>query len=182
MKSCAKCGASGTALTLERVAMHEDIVLGSKVRLVNAVDRITCSCEHSVVLVPNQEGLIAAVALCRVQEHYKLSSTEIRLLRLAMQLKAVDLAKELDVTPETLSRWENGDTIGNTAEKCLRMTVALALMPKAIAIDVDLRALMSMEITPVRPNPAPILYLERVLVKVDHRKDRSWDTSEREAA
>lgn len=179
MESCAQCGASGTALKKTRVSSHDDIVLANKVVLLNAVERVQCGeCDHSVDVVPNQESLVAAVALLRVHLPHKLSGKEIRLLRLAMKVKAIDLAKKLGVTAEALSRWENGDAIGNAAEKCLRLTVALDMEAKAPAIDIDLAAIMSMEISPVWPTEAPPVFcLETVLVKHENQKNRSWDAA-----
>lgn len=183
MNMCAKCGASGTALTRTRMATYDETILGNPVSLENGVDQFVCSkCGHTVVAVANQEGLIAAVALCRILLPYKLNGQEIRLLRMALGLKGIELAKKLDVTPEAVSRWENGEVIGNPKEKTLRLVIALAVMPKAPAIDVDLQELMSMEITPVRPTEWPVINLEMVRWKRDNHKDTQWDTTEPIAA
>jgi len=184
MNICAKCGASGkTALTRTRLAAYETTVLGMPVVLVNAVDQYTCkTCGHAVEVVANNEGLVAAVALCRTEMTHKLNGEEIRLLRLAMGLKGNELAKKLDVDPATISRWENGEIIGNVAEKRLRLAVALALRPKAPAVDVDLEELMAMEITPIRPTTREPLELEVVRMKADHHKSIQWDMADQRAA
>ncbi len=176
MNVCAKCGASGTALTRTRLATHDYPVLDMPVVLVNAVDRFTCTCGHSLDVIANHEGLIAAVALCRVLMRIKLNGKEIRLLRKTLDLKAIELAGRLEVSPETLSRWENAaEVISNAKEKNLRLRVALALATKAPAIEVNLEALMAMEITPVRPANWPVLCLEAVRVKGDLKKETQYD-------
>jgi DNA-binding transcriptional regulator YiaG len=183
MEVCAKCGASGTALKRARLESYEDSVLGNPVTLVNAVERVTCVCGHSVDIIPNQEGLIAAVALCRLMLPYKLNGREIRLLRNALSMKGTEFAKKFSVSPETLSRWETGaEVIGNNAEKYLRLSAAVSLMPLAPAIDVELEQLQAMELSPLRPSEWPSLRLERVRLKHDKKKDTLWDTEERVAA
>lgn len=184
MHHCAKCGASGTSMTSARLPTFDDVVLENPVTLVNVVDRITCKeCNHFLDLVPDQEGLIAAVALCRVQQPYKLNGREIRLLRIALGLKGTEFAKKLSVTPEAVSRWENSnEIIGNQTEKYLRLTVALGLKPKASAIDIALEDLMAMDIVPMRPTDLPTIFLEQVKLKEGRRKHKQWDKADDLAA
>ncbi len=158
MDTCAKCGALATALRKEKLPTHGETVLDLPVILLNAVERVSCECGHYTDTIPNNEGMIAAVALCRVMMPYKLNGLEIRLLRQTLGLKGVEFAKKLSVSAEAVSRWENGEAIGNAAEKLLRVTAALVLMEKAPAIDVDLQKLTTMEISPIRPaNWSPAL-------------------------
>ncbi len=173
MEKCAQCGAPATALKKTKLPTHEEIVLDLPVILLNAVERVSYDCGHYHDTIPNYEGMIAAVALCRVLMHYKLNGREIRLLRNTMGLKGIEFAKKLSVSAEAVSRWENGEPIGNAAEKLLRVTAALALMEKAPAIDVDLQQLTTMEISPIRPSNWSPLYLEQIRMKAVSGK--FWD-------
>ena len=180
MKSCARCGATGTALLRQRRAEYEDVVLDMPVMLVNAVDIFTCSsCGHEIPVTQNQEGLIAAVALCRILMPRKVRGREIRLLRKAMGLKGVELAKKLAIKPETLSRWETGaEVIGAQAERNLRLLVAVMLQPKAPAIDINLQDIMNMEVNALMPANSEHLWLEAVRVKSDSKKETQYDKAE----
>ncbi|HVZ27738.1 MAG TPA: hypothetical protein VG798_03700 [Rhizomicrobium sp.] len=180
MKTCAKCGATGTALQRNRLATYEDTVLDMPVTLVNAVDKFVCTnCQHSLDVVPNEKGLIAAVALCRVLMPRKLHGKEIRLLRKTMGLKSLDLAKQLAVAPETMSRWENGaEVIGSQAERQLRLLVAVKLQSDAPAIDHDLSDILTMEINPLIPANTESLLLEAVRMKEKAKKETQYDKAE----
>jgi len=176
MNVCAKCGASATALTRTRLATYNHTVLDMPVVLMNVVDRFSCKCGHAVEVIPNHEGLIAAVALCRIMQPVKLNGNEIRLLRKTLGLKAIELAKRLDVSPETLSRWENdAEVIGNSSERSFRIRIAISLTPKAPAISLDMESLMTMEIMPIRPVNWSPLWLEGVRVKDDEKKETQYD-------
>lgn len=179
MKICAKCGASETALTRTRLATYEDKVMGYDVVLVNAVDRFTCECGHELDVVTNQEGLIAAVGLTRVHMPYKLFGPEIRSLRKALGLKSVEFANKIDVTAETMSRWENGERLSDVNERALRLVTAASLSPRAPLIDVNFDVLTSMKFLPVRPANIPALWFEMVRTKTqDRKKDDQWDMAE----
>ncbi len=177
MKVCAQCGASGTALTRTRLATYEDTVLGYAVILVNAVDRFRCSdCGHEISVVTNHEGLIAAVAIKRIQMPYKLYPAEIRHLRMAMGMKGVQFAKHVGATAESVSRWENGETIGTDKERAIRLVAASTLKSRAPLMEIDYSVIVSMKFLPMRPvNLAP-LWFEMVRIKHDKQKDDQWDT------
>ena len=177
MKTCAKCGASGTALMRTRLANYEDAVLGYDVILVNAVDHFKCSvCDHEVKVVANQEGLIAAVALARLQMNYKLSAQEIKRVRMALNLKGVEFARKLSVSAETVSRWENAERMSDEKERTLRIVAAVILAERAPLVDIDLAAIASMKLIPMRPVEFDPLCFEMIRTKVDKKKDDQWDS------
>jgi len=74
--------------------------------------------------IPNMSGLLKEVALSRSLCARKFSPGDIKFLRKAFGLKALDLADLLGVSAEHLSRCENGDrALSMAAEKLLRIII-----------------------------------------------------------
>lgn len=72
--------------------------------------------------IPDIDGLLRAIVLRRVLHERKLSGPDIRFLRKCLNLKAKDVAKKIEVTPEHLSRCENKAlVISPASEKLLRL-------------------------------------------------------------
>lgn len=81
-----------------------------------------CTCGEVMVEIPNTEELHTAIVGELLRKPTLLSGEEIRFIRKQMKLKAVNLAKQLDVDPVTLSRWENSSApIGQANDKLLRL-------------------------------------------------------------
>jgi DNA-binding XRE family transcriptional regulator len=120
---CSACGAETPQRV--RVAAYQDKILGYPVVLYDGVEHITClSCGHSSHFIPDVPGLMASVAVMRLMMPQKFNGREIQAIRKSAGVKQVDLAKMLDVTPETLSRWENGkEPLRMEAEKFFRLHV-----------------------------------------------------------
>jgi DNA-binding XRE family transcriptional regulator len=112
--------------------------------------------------IPDMPGLVAAVSVARAKEPTKLNGREIRFLRKAIGFTAKELASDLDVSEETVSRWENGHlAIGNSVERILRWKVCKALEEKAPAIHWDDDEIVTrMEIVPVSTRP-PVMAFNR---------------------
>jgi DNA-binding transcriptional regulator YiaG len=150
MKKCKKCKSK---LKSDVFEIYEDKLLGIPgVYLRNTVSRDFCpKCQkNQSIVIPNLQGLIAAVAVHRVKQPLKLSAEEIRFLRKACEWKAIELGKKLEVRAETISRWEHGtETMSPQSEKLLRVIVADELSGKAPGIDVDPKALAKMPLQPV---------------------------------
>ena len=112
----------------------------------------------------------------------KLSGKEIRFLRKAADWTAKQLAEIIGVTPESVSRWENGkEVVGPTSEKLLRIMTVMHLTERAPAIDRDLDELLNMRIQSVRSSEdLPPLAFGRVMVKLSEMKKKEpfWDKSE----
>jgi len=135
-------------------------------------------CDQRAVLIPEHEGLIAAAAIGRVMMPLKLDGSEIRFVRKALGWTAAQLAERIDVTPETISRWEQGHSaISPKCETHLRIVAASTLSELAPAIDVDLMKIGKMQVCSVRESSEPVLMeFELVKVKQEHQKAFSWDT------
>lgn len=182
MKSCGKCGReSGRIQPREFFEVRKELVGGMDVVLVNAVSQLVCESCGTVIRndIPDMPGLIAAVCVARAKESLKLNKDEIRFLRKSMEKSAKELAQELRVTDETVSRWENGHLVmGESVERIFRWRVCKALEDRAPAIQWnDDEILTKMNITPVSVQPL-VMAFQRAALK---RKEQ-WQESERKAA
>ncbi len=80
--------------------------------------------EHEVAL-PRIEELHRVIARSVIRKPTHLSPPEIRFLRKWLGHSGEDLARLMGVTPEQVSRWENGKrNMGAPADRLLRMLVA----------------------------------------------------------
>jgi DNA-binding transcriptional regulator YiaG len=74
--------------------------------------------------IPNMGGLLKEVAVARALYPRKFSPADIKFVRKAVNLKAIELANLLGITPEHVSRCENdGRALSPAAEKLLRVIV-----------------------------------------------------------
>lgn len=150
---------------------YVDRAMGIPVVLKDSVRKAQFEGEQGI-LVPDLKGLEAAMAVARAMIDHKLNGHEIRFLRKALELKAVDLAEHLDVTPETLSRWENGkDAISTNAERLLRLRVVRALREKAPGVPATLDDVLDMKFLSVRvvSEPATMMF-KRLLVLGENKR------------
>lgn len=112
-------------ITVER---YDAAHLGApfKVILHNAVKQYVDTNTGKVLRtqIPNLSGLRKEVALSRCVHSRKLNGLELKFVRKAIGMKAIELAGLLDITPEHLSRCEGGErTLSGSAEKLLRVIV-----------------------------------------------------------
>ena len=128
-------------------------------------------------VIPDLEGLRAAMAVKRVNDPLKLNGTEIRFLRKALGYTGKELAEKMQVSAESVSRWENNkELMRPIGEKLLRLIVGGMLASKAPALDFDSDEIVNMHIQSVRAQEdiAPIC-LEWTAVKMPkQRKSRHW--------
>jgi transcriptional regulator with XRE-family HTH domain len=106
----------------------DDLGAPFKVLLVNSVRQIsdTKTGEIEQIIIPNLRGLLHQIALTRVLVSRKLSGPDIKFLRKAMPIKALELAGRIGVSPEHLSRCEAGErALSVGTEKCLRVAILL---------------------------------------------------------
>ena len=96
----------------------------------NGVTRNTDSkTGEEIVTIPDVVGLIGAVVRARVIHPRKFTGAEIKFVRDALSLQAKNLAEFLDITPEHLSRCENGGKVLSAAiEKEFRLAAFLATL------------------------------------------------------
>jgi hypothetical protein len=129
----------------------------------------------SGVIIPDLPGLEAAMAVARISDELKLGGRDIRFLRRAIAVKAVDLARFLDVTAETMSRWENGrEPISTNAERVLRMRVYNTLKGKAPGVKCDLNAIIEMKYQVARLAGATMVFKHLLAMKDNGATQYVW--------
>ncbi len=119
-----KCLECGAAMRVERKTVPykcglPGIFLKTEVR--------NCSkCGAEEIAVPRMGFLHRALASFIINKQGSLTGDEIRFLRKSLGwITGQEFAKHAGVTPETVSRWENGkEPIGATADRFLRLAVA----------------------------------------------------------
>jgi len=145
MKRCYKCKAE----TLKEIKVQETLEVGGRT-FKGEVPALECaSCGEVVFPLPGLEAfeLNAAGELAREGPS---NGETFRFMRKAIGMRAVDLAELLDVAPETLSRWENGQrAVDRAAWVALSALVADHLEGRTSTLD-RLKALL-------KPEPLPKL-------------------------
>lgn len=72
--------------------------------------------------IPDLDGLLAEIVLTRVLHPLKLRGVDVKYLRKVLGLKQKEFAEKIEVTVETLSRYETGvQTISPSSEKLMRI-------------------------------------------------------------
>lgn len=87
------------------------------------IDIYKCvECKAEMPAIPQMEKLHGLIAAAIIRKNAPLSGKEIVFIRKEMGLKAKDLAQMLNVSPVTVSRWENGaEEIGASNDKLIRL-------------------------------------------------------------
>ena len=112
-------------------------------------------CGEEGVAIPKINQLNEALAKAIAQKSQRLKPGEIRFLRKYLGWSGKDFANRLGVTPETVSRWENGARqMGPTAEKLLRLS--------------------AIELSPVDEYPVPEFVESKERKQIQARLDEEW--------
>lgn len=133
-----KCDACNTGGLQERL-VHEYVAdaLGApfQVILIDSVKEYYCAeCNKKLkTSIPDVPSLLKMVAAARSIVPQKLSGAEIKFMRHAIGLKAKQVAKSLDMSPENFSRVENGTKVlGPQSERIFRVGVILQLIEEKV--------------------------------------------------
>ena len=82
------------------------------------------ACGEDEVVIPDIEGLHRAIAHAVIRKKERLTLAEIVFLRKWLGLSGVEFARAMDVSPVTVSRWENGrQPMSSMADRMLRLLV-----------------------------------------------------------
>ncbi|MSP00875.1 MAG: helix-turn-helix domain-containing protein [Acetobacteraceae bacterium] len=176
MTRCKACG-EGT-MTAALLPSYEMDLGGLTVRLVNTVIRDACDrCDEATIEVPDLEGLAKAAALARALTPFRLAGKEIRFLRRALDMTGREFAEAMELTPETVSRWETGlRGVGGDSEKLLRHNVCALLHRQVNAIAYEPAVITRMKILDVADGfEFPPLVFRRVVVKGTYEAVEAWD-------
>lgn len=165
------------ALQEQRLAAMAKIGTLNRVILVDAVDHYACSkCDYALDVIPDQEGLVAAVATWRVMQPYRLQPRELQLLRKATGLLASGFADKAKVAAASLSRWENGrEAMSGQTERTMRLLIASILKEKPHALDWDVSEILQMDLKPFSPRNSDPPCFEYITVREANKKTREWD-------
>ena len=177
MDQCNECKAR--SVKRETVPEYRYDRMSIPVVLYNSVIREVCeSCGEEAIEIPSMKGLIAAVAVSRVMRDQKLKGRELKFLRSALDKTSSEIAAMIDVTVETVSRWENDRApIPPSSEKLIRYFVGSLLEDEAPAVFFDQRKVAEMKIRAIVPEEMPPMGFERVSLKVEKKKasEPHWD-------
>ena len=127
-KKCRKvnCMECGGAMTTARENYRYDICGLRHVTLLGIWISRCAACGNYEVSISRIEDLHRLIAKCVIEKSTRFTGMEIRFLRKILDLPAIDFARRMGVTVETVSRWENDATaIGTQADRFLRLLVAL---------------------------------------------------------
>lgn len=178
MNVCGKCAAP--VANVQRLPCHEHVIGGTRVELMDSAIEVSCEkCGERGVIIPNLLGLIAAMAIDRAQNPVKLNGREIRFLRKTLAMPANKLAEMLEVSAETISRWERDkQPMSANYERVFRMKVVVGLCERAPAMETNLDELMTMKLSPIRNEfDAQVSRFMLVRFKRDgKKKNDQWDT------
>ncbi|GAA0473280.1 hypothetical protein GCM10009096_13230 [Parasphingorhabdus litoris] len=103
--------------------------LGGSFKVILVDSAICCTDDNTQkerIKIPDFDGLTIAIATLRAIHERKLSGTDVRFLRKHLGMRSKELAEHLDISPEHLSRCENGDKVlSSNSEKLLRLLVLM---------------------------------------------------------
>jgi len=125
---------------------------GISVRLIYSVIREECEeCGEGTVEIPDLEGLTKATALTRALLPIRMSGDDVKFTRLALEMNGREFAEAMELSPETVSRWENNERgIGGYTEKLLRHNICALLHTQVKGVAYD-----PAEITKMRVKDTP---------------------------
>ena len=175
MPMCTECGATVVKTTI--LPEYEIDLGGLRVKLVNAVIREVCeACGDATIEIPDIGGLARVAAMARALLPLRLNGEEIRFIRKALDMNGREFAQAMELTPETVSRWENGvPGVGGYVEKLLRHNVCALLHSKTPAIVYDPVSITHMRIINTPEGfVLPTLEFRRVLVKDKRDTEETW--------
>lgn len=124
MKKCRECGKVGV---VSRREDHLYVECGLPNVVVRDMEvRVCVECGTKSLVIERATELTRTIAMAIVGKHSRLTGAEVRYLRKSLGWSGVDFARHMSVTPETVSRWENGhDLISGTADRLLRLMVVV---------------------------------------------------------
>lgn len=176
MTICGECGSRRLKAVL--LPEYETNLGGMRVRLVNSVIREVCEdCGDATIEIPDLDRLSKAAAMVRALVPIRLSGADVRFMRLALDMTGRDFAKIMELTPETVSRWENGERgIGGYSEKLLRHNMCALLHAQVPAIEYDPVDITKMAIMNAPEDfRLPPLEFRRIVLKENRETEEAWD-------
>jgi DNA-binding transcriptional regulator YiaG len=164
MRRCGKC--KGLMEKSVRPEHIEDLG-GVVVKILNAVQVFRCDkCSSQMVAIPDMDGLAYATVISRALNPMRLRGREVKFIRRALDMTQTEFARAMDLTAETVSRWET-DTrgVGGACEKLTRHNACALLSKKARGRPYDPEIIAEMEFVDL-PEGHELPPIEMVRVRV----------------
>jgi transcriptional regulator with XRE-family HTH domain len=161
MKNCNHPQGSAVCRRLVRFEASELLGVPFGVVLHDAVDERLCGICGEVLghIVPEPKDLISATAVLRACDPTKMNGAEIRFLRKSLGKQARELANDISISPEQLSRYENDkQAISSGYEKLLRAAICLGHFDFAMLLGVRPNEIFSMTIVSARSTTKPLKF------------------------
>ncbi len=169
MRRCGKCkGLMERSVRRE----HTEDLGGVVVKVLNAVQVFHCgTCDSEIVAIPDMDGLAYATAISRALNPVRLRGKEVKFMRRALDMTQKEFAAAMDLTAETVSRWEtDARGIGGACEKLTRHNVCALLQKVARGRPYDPAVITKMEfVEPEEGYVLPPIEMVRVRVVEDDR-------------
>jgi transcriptional regulator with XRE-family HTH domain len=165
-----------------KIERYEDVSLGLPypVVLLNGVeeeiDDVTG--KRVGISIPYLEDLIATVAIARILHPLQLDGAEVKFIRRVIGRSAKEFAGNLDIAPETYSRWENGKRpVGDWGDKQVRLAAIAMLWAKVTSVHADPATIVNMRIEPRSGNEVPQMEVSLVHHEhsATHEDGDEWD-------
>lgn len=131
METCYTCGKN---LKVVKDKPYHYAECGLDVTLLGITQYICDACGETYASIPNIQKLHRVIGnlICEKRKAL-LKPEEIKFLRKDLQLKSKELAQTLGVTPQTVSRWENGKKeIGEAHDRLFRSIYMMCASEKVI--------------------------------------------------
>lgn len=173
---CVECGSDRLEQTVR--PEHIEDLGGVVVKLKNCVVVYRCeACGEEMVEIPDLQGLIRATAVARALIPVRLNGADIKFLRRALDMSQRLFAEAMQMTVETVSRWENDARgVGGMSEMLVRHNVCALMHDVDPAIEYDPLMITRMRFRELAEGQAlPPIAFSRIQVRHDHRREEAWD-------
>ena len=145
MHRCRKCG--GLMEKSIRPEHTEDLG-GVVVKVLNAVQVLRCAkCKTEMVAIPDLDGFGRATAISRALNPVRLSGREVKFMRRVLDMTQVKFAEAMELTSESVPRWEtDARGVGGACEKLVRHNTCALLYKDAKGRPYDPAVITNMRI------------------------------------
>ena len=154
--NCKNCGSDISETLIPKYQVPR---FGIPLVLIVSVKLAECpKCGKQEYSLPDICDLIATAAVSRVIAPKQLSAIEIRFIRKALGLTAVEFARILGTTLETISRWENEKltNMSTSTEKLIRLLALNRLASEDFDINANSDRIINMDIERHNGKPTPM--------------------------
>ena len=131
-----KCAECNGPMNVVRENVKYDHMMGLPVTLANVQVRRCPQCGEFEVVIPKLEELLGALAGAIIRKPRRLTAAEACFLRKYLGWSGADFARRMGTHPETVSRWEHGNSaIDPRADRLLRLMVSTVRPVEEYSLD-----------------------------------------------